>query len=253
MPLATEIRTDLNRHLPRPYYARLEMRPEIGIVGESDSRTIIPDVVIVRRPRPATAPLEAANVAILDEPRVDPSPSIWMDFGNEPLRHFSVEVRDSAHGHSLVTLIEIASPTNKRSGPDQRAYEAKQQEILESDTSLVELDLLRSGRPVIGGPRTVEAIWELDPRPDYLIAINRAWQRGKYELYPVRLEECLPCILVPLRKDEKELPLDLQYIFRQVYDGGPFARGAVDYTCPPDPPVRPELTNWLAARLVNWR
>ena len=100
-----------------------------------------------------------------------------MDFGNEPLRHFSVEVRDSAHGHSLVTLIEIASPTNKRSGPDQRAYEAKQQEILESDTSLVELDLLRSGRPVIGGPRAVEAIWELDPRPDYLIAINRAWQR----------------------------------------------------------------------------
>jgi hypothetical protein len=33
----------------------------------------------------------------------------------------------------LVTLIEIASPANKRPGPDRRAYEAKQQEILDND------------------------------------------------------------------------------------------------------------------------
>ena len=48
-------------------------------------------------------------------------------------------------GAALVTLIEIASPSNKRPGPDRRSYEAKQQDILQSDTSLVEIDLLRSG------------------------------------------------------------------------------------------------------------
>jgi hypothetical protein len=58
---------------------------------------------------------------------------------------------------------------------------------------------------------------------------------------------------VPLRKGEAEVPLDLQYAFRQAYDGGPYARGAVDYGSPPDPPVRPELADWLTACLDRWR
>ena len=36
---ATEIRNALNRTMPKPYYARLEMRPEIGIVDEEDARS----------------------------------------------------------------------------------------------------------------------------------------------------------------------------------------------------------------------
>ena len=32
--LAGEIRAELNRTLPAPYYARLEMRPEVGIVED---------------------------------------------------------------------------------------------------------------------------------------------------------------------------------------------------------------------------
>ena len=32
--LAAEIRNDLNQTLPTPYYARLEMRPELGIIEE---------------------------------------------------------------------------------------------------------------------------------------------------------------------------------------------------------------------------
>ena len=34
-------------------------------------------------------------------------------------------------------------------------------------------------------------------------------------------------------------------VFQQAYDRGPYARGAVDYDRPPDPPVRPELADWL--------
>ena len=96
-----------------------------------------------------------------------------------------------------MTLIEIASPTNKRPGPDRRAYEAKRQEILDSDTSLIELDLLRGGQPLIARPLVVEVAADLEPRPDYLVAINRAWQRGaelQYQLFLIRLEESLPCI-----------------------------------------------------------
>ena len=83
---------------------------------------------------------------------------------------------------------------------------------------------------------------------DYLAAVNRAWQRGaelQYQLFPVRLEESLPCITVPLRDGLAEPPLDLQYVFQLAYDGGPYTRGAVDYDRPPDPPLRLELADWM--------
>jgi hypothetical protein len=245
--LAAEIRGELNRVLPQPYYARMEMRPEIGIVGDETPQRIVPDVAIVRPKNPPEIAREG-GLALLEKPRAAISPSVWMRIANEPLRHHYVEIRDAARGHSLVTLIEIASPTNKRPGRDRRAYESKQQEILGSDTSLIELDLLRAGQPLIAAPAIIESAAILEPPPDYLVAVNRAWQRGaalQYQLFPVRLEERLPCIPVPLRENEAEPMLDLQFVFQQAYDRGPYARGAVDYESPPDPPVRGELSDWL--------
>jgi len=253
--MAEQMSSDLNRTLPRPYYARLVMRPEIGIVGDEATGRIVPDVAVVRSSHPTAGP-PGGGVAVVDRPRTEVSPSVRMRIPNEPLRHHLVEIRDGSRGHTLVTLIEIASPSNKQGGPDRRTYEAKQQEILDSDTSLVELDLLRAGRPLIGGPLISESADRLEPRPDYLVAVSRAWQRGAkldYELFPIRLKDPLPCIPVPLREGEPEVPLDLQYAFNHVYDGGPYARGAVDYSSPPDPPVRPELDGWLTDCLNRWR
>jgi len=253
--MADQMSGDLNRTLPRLYYARLVMRPEIGIVGEEIQGRIVPDVAVVRSSLPEAAP-RAGGLAVADQPRTDLSPSVRMRVFHEPLRHHFVEIRDASRGHALVTLIEIVSPSNKRPGPDRRTYETKQQEILQSDTSLVELDLLRAGEPLVGGPLVVESAGRLEPRPDYLVGVSRAWERGPkldYQLFPVRLEEPLPCIPVPLREGEPEVPLDLQYVFNQAYDGGPYARGAVDYGVPPDPPVRPEQADWLAGCLDRWR
>lgn len=253
--MAEQMSSDLNRTLPPPYYARLVMRPEIGIVGDEATGRIVPDVAVVRSSHPTAGP-SGAGLAVVDRPRTEVSPSVRMRIPNEPLRHHFVEIRDGSRGHALVTLIEIASPSNKRGGPDRHTYETKQQEILDSDTSLVELDLLRAGRPLIGGPLIIESADRLEPRPDYLVAVSRAWERGAkldYELFPIRLEDPLPCIPVPLREGEQEVPLDLQYAFNHVYESGPYARGAVDYSSPPDPPVRPELDSWLADCLDRWR
>jgi len=253
--MAEQMSRDLNRLLPRPYYARLVMRPEIGIVGEEPPGRIVPDVAVVKSSLPEAGP-RGAGSAVADRPRTDLSPSVRMRVPNEPLRHHFVEIRDGSRGHALVTLIEIVSPSNKRPGPDRRAYEAKQQDILQSDTSLVELDLLRAGEPLVGGPSIVESTGRLEPRPDYLVGVSRAWERGPkldYELFPIKLEDPLPCIPVPLRQGEPEVPLDLQYAFNEAYDGGPYARGAVDYAVPPDPPVRLELADWLTGCLEHWR
>src|SRR5207248_3342441 len=127
--------------LPAPYYARLEMRPEVGIVEDGGyQRRIVPDVAVVRPP-----PLPAAQggVGVLEETRTAISPSFEVRVAGEPIRHPFVEIRDPTRGHRLVTLLEIASPSNKRSGPDRQAYLRKQSEVLGSDANLIELDLLR--------------------------------------------------------------------------------------------------------------
>jgi hypothetical protein len=249
--LAEQISRDLNRSLPRPYYARLAMRPEVGILGEDPPRRIVPDVAVTRPRHQPPAPAES-GVAVLDQPRTDVSPSVRLRVSHELPRHHFVEIRDASRGHILVTLIEIVSPSNKRPGPDRRGYEAKQREILDSDVSLIELDLLRTGDAVAGGPALIESVSRMSPVPDYLITVNRAWQRGAdldFELFPIGLAEPLPCIAVPLREGEPEVPLDVQYTFNQVYDAGPYARGAVDYGGPPDPPLGPDLTDWLTGCL----
>src|SRR5438105_8209664 len=67
---AGEIRGALNQSLPLPYYARLEMRPEIGIVeDEGYERRIVPDVAVVR------SPVGEGGVAIVEGSRTTISPS----------------------------------------------------------------------------------------------------------------------------------------------------------------------------------
>src|SRR5437588_2559407 len=103
--LANQLCDSLNERLPRPYYARLEMRPEIGVVEDEGGyvRRIIPDVSVVRHP---TA--EAA-VAVADRSVAVESASLEVIIANETINHLIVEVRDPSQGHELVTLIEIVS------------------------------------------------------------------------------------------------------------------------------------------------
>ena len=53
-----------------------------------------------------------------------------------------IEIRDR-RSRSLVTVIELLSPSNKRPGPDRDQYLAKRGVILASPAHLVEIDLLR--------------------------------------------------------------------------------------------------------------
>ena len=112
---------------------------------------IVPDVTIVRNPHPVHE-TAVGGAAVLTAPRSDVSRFIEYEVLSEPIRHHFVEIRDSSQGHKLITLIEIVSPSNKRPGPDRQAYERKQRKVLESDASLVEIDLLRDGRRILPEP-----------------------------------------------------------------------------------------------------
>jgi hypothetical protein len=249
--LATQMSSLLNLSMPPPYYARLEMRPEVGVVEEEGyTRRIVPDVAVVRHPWGSS---NAGATGVLDAPRADISKFYEFTSLDESIQHQFVEVRDASRGHKLITLIEIVSPTNKRRGPDQDSYRQKQREVLASDASLIEIDLLRSGGRLFAEAGLYPHVARLSPPPDYIVLVNRAWRRGKasrgYQIFPVTVRELLPCFPVPLREGEKEVLLDLQFAFNRAYDEGPYRRGAVDYRSPPDPPLAEEHQAWATELL----
>ena len=248
--LAGEMRAELNLLLPQPYYARLEVRPEVGIVDDAGTaRRIVPDVAVIK---PSDATTASATVTV-SERRATLSASVEVIVAAEALRHQVVEIRDASRGHKLITLIEIVSPSNKRAGVDRRAYLRKQRAVLDSDASLVEIDLLCSGERLLPNAELEAYLGGLDPQPAYLVLVNRAWCRlgveMAYQLFAVSLREVLPCIAIPLREGEDEVKLDLQWIFNQAYDRGPYRRGAVDYEGDPEPPLDPDDRQWVYQQL----
>jgi hypothetical protein len=239
--LAAQLRAELNASLPAPYYARLEMRSEVGIVETGIPHRIVSDVAVLQ---PPAVGLAQAPVGVLQPASKTASKPVTISVRVDPIRHSFVEIRDPSQGHQLVTLIEIVSPSNKRPGADRRAYLQKQREVLDSNASLIELDLLRSGDRLLPYPDLDAAIGQLSPPPDYLVFVNRAWKRlgaaMDYDLFPIQFGEQLPGIEVPLREGQTQVLLDLQRAFNFAYDAGPYRRGAVNYEVPPVPPLSGE-------------
>jgi hypothetical protein len=251
--LAVYLSSEQNGLLPSPYYARLGTRPEVGIVEDRGfRRRIVPDVAVVRRPE---TPPDAGGVAVLDRPRNTLSTWLEVAIPSELVRHAFVEIRDPSRGHHLITLIEIVSPSNKHPGPDRRAYERKQSEVLDSDASLIELDLLRTGERLLPHAELQQTVSTLESVPDYLVLVNRSWTRSempRWQVFPALLAGPLPVIPVPLRQGQEEPLLDLQFVFQRAYDSGPYRRGAVAYSRPPQPPLPEAWAAWAEEHVRAW-
>jgi hypothetical protein len=248
---ASKIRQALNRDLPEPYYAQLDVRSEVGLFDEPEMRVIIPDVSVRRHSRDD---IDGGGIAVA-EPHAVVSECTEIIVEQEPVELASIEVRD-ARTHQVVTLIEILSPSNKRPGRDRSKFLEKRAEILQSNTSLVEIDLLRTGSRIWTDPDVARRLDSLDPPPDYLVLLNRAWQRGEeLRLYAFRVSllSRLPVVLIPLRQSEPEVTLDLQRAFEMTYDTGPYHKGAVDYDQPPKPRLTEAQQKWAAERIAAWR
>lgn len=249
--LASQLREMLNAALPQPYYARLDVRSEIGIVAEGKShRRVIPDVAVIKPKPPFTLHEAHGGYIATSEPRTEVSPGIRVEVHTEKYDVPFLEIRDPSRNHQLVTLIEIISPANKQPGPDRDAYLKKQWEVLHSDASLIELDLLRSGKRLLPEPELEIQVREM--AGDYLILLNRYANRTGYDLeylvYPVDVREMLPCIPVPLTGALPDVPLDLNVAVQRTYVSGPYAR-LLDYTVPPDPPLNEDDARWAEALL----
>jgi hypothetical protein len=227
----------LQTRLPRDLRARVQERVFVD-APQTDERDIYPDVRVVIRGRgPATTATEPADVAV--------ARPVIVSLAAEPVTETFIEIIDIGSGRQVVTVLEVLSPANKRSGPGQDLYRRKQGELLEGQVSLVEIDLLRTGQWVLSVPPRRIPRWHRTP---YRVIVRRSWKPLEAELYPVPLRERLPVVNVPLRQADADVPLDLQALLERCYDNGGYAND-LDYETEPDPALEPDDAAWADARL----
>jgi hypothetical protein len=119
------------------YAVRVERRIYVESQSEDDQLYIAEVALIDESNATVTKPV-ATTATITPVECVLPMP--------EEKRESLLVIRD-LETRAIVTVIELLSPGNKRSGSDgRRKYLAKRQEILGSQSHLVELDLLRGGK-----------------------------------------------------------------------------------------------------------
>lgn len=155
-------------------------------------------------------------------------------------RCVSVEIRETAR-NELVTTIEVLSPVNKRE-PGLTKHREKREKLHLAGVHLLEIDLLRRGtRPLAGHPRL--------PATPYLVTLTRAREARAREarigVWPVKLEEALPVVPVPLRHPDPDVTVDLSACLRAVYDQAGYDL-SIDYAKdPPPPPLSEAQQVWL--------
>jgi uncharacterized protein DUF4058 len=214
------------------YVVRVERRVYLEHVPEGPAGFINPDVMVLERPEAPSPPAEGAGgtatlVAVTPVVLSVPMPERRRE------AYLTVRERESME---VITVIEVLSPSNKRSGSDGRQeYLSKREAVLLSGTHLVELDLLRGGKRL----PTNEPL----PPGDYYAIVSRAARRPRVDVYAWPLRHPLPTIPVPLTGNDPAVPLDLQAVFNTVYDRAGYDY-SLDYRRPVEPPLSEADAPW---------
>jgi Protein of unknown function (DUF4058) len=245
----TYLREALQASLPAPYFAALGRRVWI----EVSRRSVGPDVQIQRTRAFVSSPrqvLASSTSAIATQPVARP---VMVKVAHDQFREPFVEIYSrSDEGKRLVTSIEILSLSNKTPGEQGRElYLRKQKEILASTVHLVEIDLLRAGEHISAVP--LEAATEACGEFDYHVSVHCFDDQETFFVYPVRLEERLPPIAIPLLPGDPPVTLDLQAVFDRCYDAGPYSREIRYGEDPIVPALEPDTAAWVSEQTRSWQ
>ena len=201
--------------------------------ADPDGRPSVPDVKIHADPVPEPAGV-ATRSAIGRPAAVLPDP--------EGLPHRFVQIEDE--DRTVITVVELVSPTNKEGARARRAYVEKRERSLAASINVVEIDLTRRGdrTPVLPG---VVADHAPSVEADYLGFVGRTEEALTWEVYPIALDEPLPPINVPLRYGEDDVVLELQPPIERTCR----MMGTARYSRPLVPPLPDRWRAWAARRL----
>ena len=232
--IAMEIQSQLSPNLRPRYFAALVPRVTYEEVLIEEKHSIKPDVSVYQV---SNLPWGGEAMAIASAP-------VTAEVALElPVKQYTVEIHQTETG-LLVTAIEILSPVNKR--PTHEAfedYQRKRRDLLRSGAHLMEIDLLRGGqRPPLVTPR---------PEAPYFVMLSRVERRPKVDLWPLRLQDPVPSLPVPLKAPDPDVPLDLGQAIQTIYDRASYDL-RIDYR---QPPPRPDLSSddaaWLETHLQS--
>jgi hypothetical protein len=218
------------------YYVEVESRTYLS---ETDGGLLIgiPDVVVAAAPAPNTALAENGNTVAT---QVRPQ-RVKLPMPEEVTERY-LEIREIETGE-VITAIEVLSPKNKQSGKSRLVYEEKHNQVLSSLTNLVEIDLLRRGKPLI-------PLEGLDSQ-DYRILVSISDQRPHADLYSFSIRQPLPNIPIPLKSEHEPIIVDSQTIIAGIYERGRY-HTRIDYRQPPPPPPLSDADQvWLGELLAE--
>jgi hypothetical protein len=230
-------RDHLQPRLPDDLIARIEQRVFLE-AGIGRLRHIVPDAHLSTTYTEGDEPSGAFREG--ENPLAEP---VVFELDEVEISEGYIEIRETESG-KVITVVEFLSPSNKRHGAGQEQYLAKQIEVLGSDTSLVEIDLVRAGQRVLALPSDDIPF---EHRKDYLACVSPGWKRRRRELYPMPLRQRLPLLPIPLRENEPRLPLDLQALVDQAYAAGRYHK--LDYGAALETPLALEDAAWAQTLL----
>jgi hypothetical protein len=211
------------------YFVRAEERVYVASEDDPAYHLIVPDIRVVTRTNGGAGVKMATGGAAVEEliPVVE--------LLDPEVHEHHLEVIDSVD-RSVVTVIELLSPTNKAPGSAGRlSFLRKRREIYASGAHWMEIDLLRHGTRTSNHAVTADS--------PYQVYLSRAGDRRAGFVLPVNLRRRLPRIGIPLRGGDADVPLDLQACFDHVYDVGGYDLD-IDYTREPVPPLSSDDENW---------
>ena len=143
----------------------------------------------------------------------------------------------------VVTVLETLSPANKQPTADgHREYLKKREELLESKSHFVELDLLRGGQRM--------PLCEPRPRGDFFAMVSRVERRPRVEVFAWALRQRMPEISIPLAKGDPDVKLDLQEVFDTVYARAHYEL-SLNYQTELRPAPNAEDAAWLHDRIAQ--
>jgi hypothetical protein len=231
----------LNAVLPAGYVATNDAR----VYVDPELRRI-PDVGVSGPDEPAGGPAGAATTALTRVGMV--AVAAGPDPASDPVEEFYLNIL-SGDDDRLVTVVEVLSPTNKKSGEDGRAeYRHKQRECRAGGVNLVEIDLLRGGAHTTAASEA--GLRDAAPAGcDYHVCVTVAGIPREAFVAAFRLADPLPTVAVPLGPGAEPVAIDLQAVFTRCYDAGRYAHLAKYGRREPDPPLTPDQRVWADAIL----
>jgi hypothetical protein len=243
--LITYMKEMLQRSLPESYYAQSDQRVWL----EHTTRYIEPDVEIVHSAREQKK-RDDGGLALLTEPREGgPLVVTVQTIEHGPFKQYFLDIRRRRGKEiQIVTSIEVLSPSNKKTGhPSREKFVEKQRKSLDTETNLVEIDLLRGGTHALAVPR--DLVKAQAGAYDYLVSIHRFHRPQEFLVYPIGIAQRLPTIDIPLLPADSPVALDIQTAFDRAYDAGPFQREIEYGKDPIVPRLKPEQARWAMALL----